>query len=156
MQAALTNTDVAVKSTEQKYADLNKKKLDLEIDLQRALDQTTKLCSTYELKAKHLGILPHPPTGYEHVNFDQEVYGASENPVPDCQTLLRPALLQLRAETKSKYLSTNDEDVVLEEQIGLTRETIADYKETYESGEMERVQADQENADAKEVGPPTC
>lgn len=151
MKAAYTNTDMAVKTTEQKYADLNKKKLDLEIDLQRALNQTTTLCSTYELKAKQLGILPHPPTGYEHVNFDQEVFGASENPVPDCQSLLRPALIQLRAETKAKSVMTNDEDVLLEEQISLTKEKLADFKDTFESGEAERIQGDQAIQDARDV-----
>ncbi len=131
MITARSNTDAAVKVTEQKYADLNKKKLDLEIDLQRALDQTTRLCTTYEVKAKALGVLPHPPAGYEHVNFDQEVYGASENPVPDCQSLLRPALIQLRAETKSQYGKLNDEDVLLEEQISLIKERIADFRDAF-------------------------
>lgn len=152
MLTARSNTDAAVKVTEQKYADLNKKKLDLEIDLQRSLDQTTKLCSTYEVKAKILGILPHPPPGYEHVNFDQEVYGAAENPVPpDCQSILRPTLILLRGETKAQYGVMNDEDVKLEEQISLIKERIADFKDAFEAGESERVTADAVNADAKEV-----
>lgn len=153
MMAARSNTDAAVKVTEQKYADLNSKKLDLEIDLQRALDQSTKLCAVYEGKAKGLGILPHPPAGYEDVNFDQEIYGASDHPVPDCHSLLKPALIRLRAATKGEVGETNDADVLLEEKIGLIRERIADLRDAFEAGEMERSQADQANSDAKEANP---
>lgn len=151
MNSERTNLQQALAQANQKQETILKKSYDLEIDLQRGLENTAQLCATYELKATAIGVLPTPPEGYEHVNFTQELNGAADNPVPDCQTLLRPALLQFKAKAKAECSKLNEDDVILEEKITRTKETIAELKESFEADEMEMDQADKDVQDAKEV-----
>lgn len=123
----------------------------LEIDLQKQLNSASNACSVYESKATALGVIPGPMDGYEHVNFSQEVNGAAENPVPDCTTHVKPALAALRNKTRVEVSRINAEDVMMEEKITRVNETIAELNEAIESNETELEQAEQDNADLKEV-----
>ena len=151
MNSERTNLQTALAQANHKQETILKKSYDLEIDLQRGLENTAQLCATYELKATAIGILPIAPEGFESVNFAQELNGAADNPVPDCQTLLRPALVQLKNRARAEGVRLAEEDAVLEEGLMRTKEAIGELRETVEADEVEMGQLEQEVEDAKEV-----
>ena len=151
MNSERTNLQTALAQANHKQETILKKSYDLEIDLQRGLENTAQLCATYELKATAIGILPVAPEGFESVNFAQELNGAADNPVPDCQTLLRPALVQLKNRARAEGVRLAEEDAVLEEGLTRTKEAIGELKETVEADEIEMSQLEQDVEDAKEV-----
>ena len=53
--------------------------LSLEVDVSRRMTSASAACAAYQSKAEALGLLPQPPEGFEHVQFEQEINGASEN-----------------------------------------------------------------------------
>ncbi|KAM0789282.1 hypothetical protein ACM66B_000122 [Microbotryomycetes sp. NB124-2] len=123
----------------------------LEIDLQKQLNSAASACTTYETKATGLGIIPGPVEGFEQVDFSQEVNGAADNPVPDCTTFVKPALVALRGKTRAQVLKVNSEDVVMEERVTRVNETIAELKEVVEGHELDLDNAERDNGDLKET-----
>ncbi|KAM0749876.1 hypothetical protein T439DRAFT_357395 [Meredithblackwellia eburnea MCA 4105] len=125
--------------------------MNLEVELQRRLNRAHQLCAVYARKAEGLGLIPTPPEGFEGVNFEQEINGAEENPVPDCLTFVKPAVVELRNRTRTENARRNGEDVILEERITRTKEGIAELVEVREVDELELDRAERENSDAKEA-----
>lgn len=123
----------------------------LEIDLQKQLNSASNACAVYEAKGTALGVIPGPTEGFETVDFGQEINGAAENPVPDCSTVIKPALAALRNRTRVEVSRLNGEDVVMEEKITRVNEAIAELREVIEGNEVELEQAERDNADLKEV-----
>lgn len=151
MTSERTSLNASVSAAINKQRTLLEKTFSLEIDLQKRIARAQGLTAVYDAKGQRLGILPQPPEGYEHVNFVQEVQGAAENPVPDCTTLVKPALVELRAKAKAECGRTNGEDIVLEEKITRANEAISELRESYEIDAAELEMVESENRDLKEV-----
>mgnify|MGYP001592989187 FL=1 len=150
MTSERTSLNASVSAAINKQRTLLEKTFSLEIDLQKRIARAQGLTAVYDAKGQQLGILPQPPEGYEHVNFVQEVQGAAENPVPDCTTLVKPALVELRAKAKAECGRTNGEDIVLEEKITRANEAISELRESYEIDAAELEMVESENRDLKE------
>ncbi|KAK4057179.1 kinetochore-associated Ndc80 complex subunit ndc80 [Microbotryomycetes sp. JL221] len=123
----------------------------LEIDLQKQLNSTSTTCQLYEQKATSLGLIPGPVQGFEQIDFNQEINGANDNPVPDCTSLIKPALTSLKTQTRTQMLRLNSEDVVMEEKITRINETISELKEIVETNELDLDNAERDNGDLKET-----
>ncbi|KAL8292740.1 hypothetical protein RQP46_001352 [Phenoliferia psychrophenolica] len=123
----------------------------LEIDLSKRRTKADATCARYKSKAEALGLLPQAPEGFEDVDFEQEINGAADNPVPDCLTTVKPAIVELRNRTRQAVGVKNGEDVILEERITREKEGIADLAERLESGEVELEQVEKDNADLKDT-----
>lgn len=128
--------------------------LSLEVDVSRRMTSASAACAAYQSKAEALGLLPQPPEGFEHVQFEQEINGASENPVPDCLTEVKPAIVELRNQTRAKVVKRNGDDVVMEEQITRAKEAIAELIESAEADEAELEQVERDNGELREVSLP--
>lgn len=101
-----------------------------EVKLSRGFTKAEALCTTYTSKASALGLLPYGgPEGFEDINFEQEINGAKENPVMDCLTHIKPALVELRSRVKQEYARTESESLELEEVITREKEALSDLTE---------------------------
>ncbi|KAK4699581.1 kinetochore protein NDC80, partial [Phenoliferia sp. Uapishka_3] len=91
--------------------------LSLEVSLSKSLLSASSLTSTYLSLAESLLLLPHPPPGFEHVNFELEVNGAGEVPCPGVEEvgMVRGAVGELRGRTRSEVAGRNGEKVEVEE-----------------------------------------
>lgn len=134
-----------------KHQTLQTKSLNSEIELTRALSSAEALCANYTSKAEALGLLPFPPDGYESINFEQEINGAIENPVMDCLTFIKPALVELRTKAKEGFTKTQSESIVLEEQITREKESIGELKEESETHDSELKNEEAQLRDLKAV-----
>lgn len=146
-----TALSLAVMQNNKKQQAILEKTLGLEIQLQKRINSAQALTASYEAKAQELGILPQAPDGYEHVNFALEVNGSADNPVPDCLTSVKPALIELRAKQKAKCVETIEQDIVLEEKITRTREAIAELREQWMADQAELETIDAEIKELREV-----
>ncbi|GAA6060041.1 hypothetical protein JCM10212_001038 [Sporobolomyces blumeae] len=144
----------AIQDVSVRYRAVTEKKMSLEIDLQREIDQAQKLCLEYETRATPLGILDGPVRveGFENeVYFGQEVNGAAENPVPEGLTsIVKPALQKLRAGTREEIRQLREAQVGLEEEMTKIREVIAEFGDTQTGLSLEFEALDREKVDLNE------
>lgn len=94
---------------------------DLEIKRTQAYNAIERLVEEYEAKGTKLGLMPSPPAGYEHISFHQELTGSAATAaamVPDCTTIIKPAITRLRMDTTAGR--REEEDKVLSVEDALT------------------------------------
>lgn len=148
-RAALTRQ---MQDVQQRYRTAVSRTMNLEIDLNKRIDEATALCARYEEKAQPLGLLNGPLEGYEDVPFAQEINGASDNPVPEgLGTEVKPALSKLRQKTRDEIRDVNMTDFRIESELTKLKEILADLreKETVEVQELDVV--DHEKGQMQEV-----
>ncbi|POY75601.1 hypothetical protein BMF94_1223 [Rhodotorula taiwanensis] len=138
-RAALTRQ---MQDVQQRYRTAVSRTMNLEIDLNKRIDEATALCARYEEKAQPLGLLNGPLEGYEDIPFAQEINGASDNPVPEgLGTEVKPALSKLRQKTRDEIRDVNMTDFRIESELTKLKEILADLreKETVEVQELDVV-----------------
>ncbi|KAI5477660.1 hypothetical protein MNV49_006046 [Pseudohyphozyma bogoriensis] len=157
----MSPTEVAHLSSEraklaEAQASINKKqgaKLEtmghLEIELAKKLERANRMIARYQTKAEVLGVLPRAPEALEHVQFEQEVNGAMDNPVSELKDV-KPAMVELRKKEKEKLAKTGEADLELEEKITEIKEVLRDLKETLENDEEMLRQLETMNVALKE------
>ncbi|KWU43982.1 hypothetical protein RHOSPDRAFT_25948 [Rhodotorula sp. JG-1b] len=139
---------------QQRYRTAVSRTMNLEIDLNKRIDEATGLAARYEEKAQPLGLLNGPLDGYEEVPFAQEINGASDNPVPEgLGTVVKPALSKLRQKTRDEIRDVNMTDFRIESELTKLKEILADLREKetvqvqeldvvdHEKGQMQEVRA---------------
>jgi kinetochore protein NDC80 len=139
---------------QQRYRTAVSRTMNLEIDLNKRIDEATALAARYEEKAQPLGLLNGPLDGYEEVPFAQEINGASDNPVPEgLGTVVKPALSKLRQKTRDEIRDVNMTDFRIESELTKLKEILADLREKetvqvqeldvvdHEKGQMQEVRA---------------
>ncbi|GAA5826525.1 hypothetical protein JCM11251_002411 [Rhodosporidiobolus azoricus] len=137
---------------QQRYRSVLSKNMSLEVDLNNKVTAASALAAEYDEKAQKLGLLDGPIEGYEHVPFAQEVNGASENPVPEgLGTVVKPALLQLRARTRDELKDLNREDVDVEERVTKVREDMGELADQEKASEEELRLVDAEKEKLQDV-----
>ncbi|GAA5987764.1 hypothetical protein JCM10908_007203 [Rhodotorula pacifica] len=115
---------------QQRYRTAVSRTMNLEIDLNKRIDEATALAARYEEKAQPLGLLNGPLDGYEDVPFAQEINGASDNPVPEgLGTVVKPALSKLRQKTRDEIRDVNMTDFRIESELTKLKEILADLRE---------------------------
>lgn len=142
-----------MQDVQQRYRTAVSRTMNLEIDLNKRIDEATALCARYEEKAQPLGLLNGPLEGFEDVPFAQEINGASDNPVPEgLGTEVKPALSKLRQKTRDEIRDVNMTDFRVESELTKLKEVLADLreKETVEVQELDVV--DHEKNQMQEVG----
>lgn len=113
----------------------------VQISHSKKVEATTRLCTEYEQKATALGLLPHAPQQFEHIDFSQELLPAVDSPTPDCVSEIRPALVQLKADEKAQRMRHDRLLVETEQKSTIALEIIAELRENCEDTET-RVEAD--------------
>ncbi|KAI5479353.1 hypothetical protein MNV49_003687 [Pseudohyphozyma bogoriensis] len=147
-RAQLAANQAAIQKKQQQKLEAT---MSLEIELQKRLDRANNLITSYTTKAEGLGVLPRGPEGYEHIQFEQELNGAADNPVPDCLREVKPALMELRGKAKQVGAETAEADLELEEKITELKETIAELKEGWENDEVVLEQVEGRNTALKDL-----
>jgi len=132
----------------------SKRAYDLEIKQSQAYTTIERLVEEYEEKAAKLGLIPRPPTGYEHIDFYQELNGSANIPsamVPDCVTVIKPAIARLKQDTTSERREEESKLLSVEEDMAEYKDKISTRTAECEDEEAQYKALAAELHNAKEV-----
>lgn len=149
-----TNLTASLAAAKSKLSQRNEESLALEMSLTKAMNKAAQTCALYETVATRVGILPAAPEGYEDVDFVQEINGAAENPAPDCQSRLRPALVELRQKERAAYHALLSADADLENRITKLDEDCQEAEDQKADVDSKLDLVEQEHSNRKEVRMP--
>ena len=130
--------DEAYRLTSAKLHQVMQLTLNDEVELARTFNQIEKLTELYHGLATKLGLLPTGPEGYEGINFAQELNGGAHLPqavVPDCTSMIRPAVVQMKQTVTKKRHQDGDRILQLEDEISKLAERLQDLSESVEEAE---------------------
>ena len=117
--------DSKLRNARQEREEKSKKSYDLEIKRTQSYNIIERLVEEYEARSTKVGLIPIPPTGYEHIDFRQELVGSAATAagmVPDCTTTIKPAIARLRQDTLAKRHMEEDKALSVEEALSDVRD----------------------------------
>lgn len=146
--------DSKLKTARMEREEKSKRTYELEVKRSQAFSTIERLVEEYEAKATKLGLIPHPPQGYEHIDFRQELNGAASIPsamVPDCITQIKPAISRLKQDAIGARREEEDKVLSVEEELLDLRDKIASRAADYEDADTRYKALMKELTNAKDV-----
>jgi kinetochore protein NDC80 len=117
--------DAKLRAARQEREEKSRRSYDLEIKRTQAYNTIERLVEEYEARAAKVGLMPVPPSGYEHIDFHQELTGSAATAsamVPDCTTTIKPAIARLRQDTLASRRVEDDKALTVEEVLADIRD----------------------------------
>ncbi|KDE04455.1 hypothetical protein MVLG_05103 [Microbotryum lychnidis-dioicae p1A1 Lamole] len=131
--------DSTTRETRNKIVTTLKRVLEQEIEVERHLALAKRLAEEYSNIVGPLGLLRNDLTtnvalagllnGHEHVDFNQEISPASDNPAPDCTTYIKPALSEMKVKTKAELRKLQADEVTKEAEVKIKQVEESDQEE---------------------------
>ncbi|ORX94356.1 hypothetical protein K493DRAFT_203556, partial [Basidiobolus meristosporus CBS 931.73] len=135
--------------------EINKTSWEKEIETQKKLDDVERVIQEFNSFAYKLGLIPSDSPYANGIEFDiklnQHATRVEEMVSVDIKNVIRPALMELRSNLNSSLHHTEDEAIVLQENLDRLTETVADKLDELKSMENRIQKLVTQHQDEKEA-----